>query len=196
LITGQGETVHLCIDMQRLFTEEGPWPTPWMKRVKPKVERLVAARPEKTIFTRFMPPERAEFAPGMWRTYYERWADATREKLDPKLLDLVPPLDGYAPRATVVDKPGYSAFSDPTLATRLKERGVGGVIVTGSETDVCVLATVLDAVDLGLRVVVVDDAVCSSSDEGHDAMMVLYHQRYGIQIATMSTDEALAQWRE
>jgi nicotinamidase-related amidase len=59
-----------------------------------------------------------------------------------------------------------------------------------------VLATVLDAVDLGLRVVVVDDAVCSSSDEGHDAMMVLYHQRYGIQIATMSTDEALAQWRE
>jgi hypothetical protein len=21
---------HLCIDMQRLFSREGPWPTPWM----------------------------------------------------------------------------------------------------------------------------------------------------------------------
>jgi nicotinamidase-related amidase len=30
--------------------------------------------------------------------------------------------------------------------------------VTGSETDVCVLATVLDAVDLGYRVIVVRDA--------------------------------------
>ena len=51
------------------------------------------------------------------------------------------------------------------------------MIVTGSETDVCVLATVLGAVDLGYRVIVVRDAVCSSSDEGHDALMTLYHQR-------------------
>ncbi len=44
-------------------------------------------------------------------------------------------------------------------------------MVSGSETDVCVLATVLDAVDLGYRVIVVRDAVCSSSDEGHDMLM-------------------------
>jgi len=24
--------VHLCVDMQRLFTADGPWPTPWMDR--------------------------------------------------------------------------------------------------------------------------------------------------------------------
>ena len=39
-------------------------------------------------------------------------------------------------------------------------------IVSGSETDVCVLATVLDAVDMGYRVIIARDAVCSSSDEG------------------------------
>ena len=194
MIRGQGETVHLCIDMQRLFTEEGPWPTPWMERVKPNVARLVEASPRKTIFTRFIPPHRPESAPGVWRQYYERWREATREHLDPGLLELVPPLDQFAAQATIIDKPGYSAFSDPSLATRLKERGVGGVIVTGSETDVCVLSTVLSAVDLGLRVVIVDDAVCSSSDEGHDALMLLYHRRYSQQIATMTTDEVLAQW--
>ena len=180
--------------MQRLFTEEGPWPTPWMKRVKPNVARLVEASPRKTIFTRFIPPHRPESAPGVWRQYYERWRETTREHLDPTLLELVPPLDQFAAQATIVDKPGYSAFSDPSLATRLKERGVGGVIVTGSETDVCVLSTVLSAVDLGLRVVIVDDAVCSSSDEGHDALMLLYRQRFSQQIATMTTNEVLAQW--
>lgn len=29
-------TVHLCLDMQRLFGRDGPWPTPWMERVLPK----------------------------------------------------------------------------------------------------------------------------------------------------------------
>ena len=25
--------VLLCVDMQRIFSSEGPWPTPWMERV-------------------------------------------------------------------------------------------------------------------------------------------------------------------
>jgi hypothetical protein len=28
-------SVHLCVDMQRIFSAEGPWPTPWMDRVLP-----------------------------------------------------------------------------------------------------------------------------------------------------------------
>jgi nicotinamidase-related amidase len=44
-------------------------------------------------------------------------------------------------------------------------------VITGAETDVCVLSTVLNAVDLGFRVVIVEDALCSSSDVGHDALM-------------------------
>lgn len=38
-------TAHLCIDMQRLFSDEGPWPMAWMPRVTPKVEQLVARAP-------------------------------------------------------------------------------------------------------------------------------------------------------
>ena len=30
-------TVHLCIDMQRIFSSDGPWATPWMERVLPGV---------------------------------------------------------------------------------------------------------------------------------------------------------------
>ena len=71
-------TAHLCIDMQRLFSDEGPWPMAWMPRVTPKVEQLVARAPERTIFTRFIPPEKPEDAPGRWRAYYEKWSHVTR----------------------------------------------------------------------------------------------------------------------
>jgi len=62
------------------------------------------------------------------------------------------------------------------------ERHVGTVVVSGAETDVCVLATVLGAVDLGFRVVIVQDALCSSSDTGHDALMTMYRTRFHGQI--------------
>jgi nicotinamidase-related amidase len=74
-------------------------------------------------------------------------------------------------------------------------RAADGIIVTGSETDMCVLATVLGAVDLGFRVVVVRDAVCSSSDEGHDALMKLYLTRYSEQIEVADAETVLAEWR-
>ena len=68
------------------------------------------------------------------------------------------------------------------------------MIVTGSETDVCVLATVLGAVDLGYRVIVVRDAICSSSDEGHDALLRVYHGRYTEQIETADAESVLRRW--
>jgi nicotinamidase-related amidase len=165
-----------------------------MDRVKPNVARLVEAAPRRTIFTRFIPPHTAEEAVGVWRDYYARWRSVTTSVLDPRLLDLVDPLRRHAEQATVIDKRTYSAFGEPRLLAHLREHGITGVVVTGSETDVCVLSSVLDAVDIGLRVTVVEDAVCSSSDDGHDALMMLYRERYSLQIQTACTDEVLADW--
>jgi nicotinamidase-related amidase len=94
----------------------------------------------------------------------------------------VPELSPYAPPATVIDKPTYSAFFGSALAAHLSQNHVSTVVVTGAETDVCVLSTVLDAVNRGLRVILVEDAVCSSSDAGHDALMAMYRMRFQNQI--------------
>jgi len=59
-----------------------------------------------------------------------------------------------------------------------------------------VLATVLDAVDLGYRVVLVEDALCSSSDAGHDALMTLYRTRFSEQIELVKTAELPELWPE
>ena len=45
------------------------------------------------------------------------------------------------------------------------------LVISGAETDVCVLATVMVAVDAGYRVILAKDALCSVSDESHDAML-------------------------
>ncbi len=186
--------VHLCVDMQRIFSAEGPWHTPWMDRVLPLVTALAERFTDRTVFTRFITPQQPTDMPGRWRDYYERWREATRARLDPRLLDLLPPLRAVAPPAAVIDKTRYSAFAGSQLLPHLRSRGADGLIVTGSETDVCVLATVLDAVDLGFRVVVVRDAICSSSDQGHDALMSLYHRRYSEQIETADTETVLRAW--
>jgi nicotinamidase-related amidase len=103
-------------------------------------------------------------------------------------------LERFVPPASVIDKSRYSAFAEPALIQHLQERKADGLIVTGSETDVCVLATVLGAVDLGYPVAVVTDAICSSSDEGHDAILSVYARRYSLQIDTVSADEVIRNW--
>ena len=97
-------SVHLCVDTQRIFSAEGPWPTPWMERVLPVAVSLAARHPERTVFSRFIPPERPEQMPGMWRRYYTRWRVATRECIDLQLLELMPPLAALCPPATIIDK--------------------------------------------------------------------------------------------
>ena len=88
-----------------------------------------------------------------------------------------------------------SAFFGPALLQHLQARHADALIVTGSETDVCVSATIMAAVDHGFRVILVRDGVCSSSDEGHDALLQLYHRRFSEQIETASAEEILATWR-
>jgi nicotinamidase-related amidase len=189
-------SVHLCVDMQRLFTAEGPWSTPWMDRTLPVIIEIAQRHASQTVFTRFIPPAKPEDMPGVWRQYYERWRDVTRERLDPRLLELVPPLGELAPPALIVDKPVYSPFMGWRLPALLRERDADALIVTGAETDVCVLATVLGAVDNGYRVILVTDAVCSSSDAGHEALLTMYHERFSEQIAVATAAEILSSWGE
>jgi len=99
------QAVHLCIDMQNIFSSRGVWPTPWMERVLPGIVGLVEHNPARTVFTRFITPLSADDRAGRWRRYFTRWDCATRSRLPAGALDLVGPLAGFAPPATLIDKP-------------------------------------------------------------------------------------------
>jgi hypothetical protein len=58
-------------------------------------------------------PERPDQMPGMWRRYYRCWRVATRERLDLRLLELMPPLAALCPPATVIDKTRIPSSPNP-----------------------------------------------------------------------------------
>lgn len=186
--------LHLCVDMQRLFAPGSPWAVPWLEKVLPAVEALCAHRPERTVFTRFVPPQRPGEAVGSWTRYYQRWECVTGEALGPEFVRLVPILERFVPPAQVVDKTVYSPWTEGRLDALLAPAGVEALVISGGETDVCVLATALGAIDRGFRVILVTDALCSSSDATHDALMELYTRRFSQQVEIARTGEVLAQW--
>ena len=136
---------------------------------------------------------------------FRRWAWGLAALLGPVSRDdpfrglagrgLLPELERHAPPAQVVDKPVYSPWPATDLHRRLQAQGGDSVVVTGGETDMCVLATVLGAVDLGYRVVLLRDAVCSASDAGHDATLRLFETRFGAQVEIATTEGALLAWQ-
>jgi nicotinamidase-related amidase len=178
--------MHLCIDMQRMFAEPTDWQTPWLPVILPKVIQLVELAPERTLFTRFVPPVSASDATGAWQRYYERWPKMTLDQLDPGLVDLVPDLARHVPPARLFDKPVYSPWVDGRLHRLLRGLNIDTLVISGAETEVCVLAAVIGAMDLGYRVILATDALCSSADQTHDAALELYHNRFGMQVEVVT----------
>lgn len=190
-----GAAAHICVDMQNIFSGDSPWAVPWMDRVTGKVVEIVEQHTQDTIFTRFIPARQPGEGMGVkWKEYYEHWAEMTLERLQPGMIDLVPALQPFAAAATVVDKHVYSPWVDSNLSGLLRHRNVETLIVTGGETEVCVLGTVMGAIDRGYRTIIVDDAVCSSTDETHDAMLKIYRERLSKQIEVVSSAELLTLW--
>jgi nicotinamidase-related amidase len=186
---------HLCVDMQRMFSEATPWQVKWLPGVLPRICQIAALHPERTFFTRFITAPRAGMGWGAWKRYYKRWASMTIERLGTEMLDLAPELRVFAPPAEIIDKPVYSPWMSTDLHARLQARGVNTLVITGGETEVCVLAAVMGAIDLGYRVVLAKDAVCSSADETHDAMVDIYCERFQMQVEAVNTDAILEAWK-
>lgn len=187
-----GNWRHVCVDMQRMFAEDTPWHVPWMKEVSPNIIEVTSAHADRTVFTRFITPKTADEAVGQWRPYYEKWSVMTRDRLPEEMLALVPELARFCPPARVFDKTTYSPWTSGGLDLMLKRDEVKTLVVSGGETDVCVLATAMGAIDLGYRVVVLRDAVCSGADETHDASLVLLGDRFSVQLDLVTTQEFLS----
>ena len=66
-------TLHVVVDMQRLFAEATDWHVPTIPEVMEPILSVVRAHPRDTIFTRFMTPTTIEQASGDWQRFYGRW---------------------------------------------------------------------------------------------------------------------------
>lgn len=187
-------TAHVCVDMQRLFSHDGPWSTPLLLKVVPQCVALARYRPEATI-TRFVTPVSAD-GRGSLEGVPSPLARTTRARIDPALLELVPELASFVPPALVFDKPVYSAFAGRKLVAHLQHRDVDTVIPDGSRDRHLRAMLGAGRGRSWTPCVIATDAVCSFSDAGHDALLDLFKQGFCQQIFTAETARFLEEWRE
>lgn len=150
---------HLVVvDMQRIFAS-GPWGAPRFGEVVPRVARLATAFGPRTVFTRFLAPQRPA---GAWAAYYERWPFARLPPDAPQWAVV----DELADLATdTLDATTFGKW--PTLASGAEFAPGDRLVVCGVSTDCCVISTVLAAADAGMRVQVAADACAGADDASH-----------------------------
>jgi nicotinamidase-related amidase len=187
-------TLHVVIDMQRLFAEDTAWHTPVTKAILPNVIKLCEVSRHRSLFAKFIVPLRAEDARGRWSDYYKRWSTMTGDVLEPGMLDLMEPLADLAGENDVVEKETYSVFGSSGFLDRLAVDKIDTVVFSGVETDVCVYASVLDAIDAGLRVILVSDAIGSGDEAAHQAVMMHLAPRLSEQLEVATAQTIIDGW--
>lgn len=85
------------------------------------------------------------------------------------------------PRASerVIEKHTYDAFTNPSLLAFLRESRVSAVVVCGTETQVCVLASAQHAALLGFCTFILEDCVWSADTGIANAALSIFREAYG-----------------
>ena len=201
-----GRTALLVVDMQRAFLDPGEaMEVPPARVVVPRIGALADAFRAKgapVAFTRFlyspsMPllvgelhPEHRPAEPGA-ATGFGRPSSSCLEG-QPNA-DVVP---GLAPREgeLVVDKRYYDGFNGTPLDGALRARGVEALVVTGTMTDICVLATVTGGFNREYRMVVVEDGVATLWPEIQRAALDIIGRAYARVACARDVITELASW--
>jgi nicotinamidase-related amidase len=186
--------IHLVVDMQELFRSHPDWGTASLTQIVPPIQRLLKAKPDNAYFSRFIPPQQMDHATGAWRRYYQRWHRVTLDRMDPALVNVIEELRPW--ERGIVDKTGYSALGNPGFRRTASESGDRCLILSGVETDVCVLSTAMEAMDLGLRVILALDAITSSSARCHELALQIIHERFDEQVELATVDDILNSWQQ
>lgn len=85
----------------------------------------------------------------------------------------VPELRDNFPEHTPIEKIDFDCCGEASFLDAIKKVNMKKVIVTGMETHVCVLQTVLSLLREGLDVHLVSDAVCSRSSKNKETALAL-----------------------
>ena len=189
------KTLHLCIDMQLMFALETKWASEAIWRALPAVVEISSQYTAQTVFTRFICPKNLAETSGQWTRFYADAEGMLSNHMHPSMMELLPELMKFIPPAKTIDRKVFSALASTDLRQLLVEDSIETLVISGFETDVCVLATVLAAIDMGLRVVLVKDALASSNEAGEKAALEQVFSRFDQQIEAIDSQELFRNWK-
>ena len=187
-------TLHLCIDMQLMFALETKWASEAIWNALPAIMKICGQYAPSTAFSRFICPKDLSETSGQWTRFYADAEGMLCGNMDPSMMDLLPELKRFCPPARIVDRKVFSAVASLELRELLVEQSIDTLVISGFETDVCVLATVLSAIDMGFRVVLVRDALASSNAAGEKAALESVFSRFDQQIEVIDSATLFQVW--
>jgi nicotinamidase-related amidase len=201
-----GRTALVVVDMQRGFLDPGEaMEVPPARDIIPRIRTLLDLFREKrlpVVFTEFTYSERASLLVGELHPEH-RWAAPGAPqgfgmpsssclegegnlrvvpKLQPRLDELV------------VTKFHYDSFNGTVLDAALRARGVTHLVLTGTMTDICVLATVVGGMNREYRMTVVEDGTATLWPEIQRATLDIIRRAYGRVLTTKQIADEIRRW--
>jgi len=201
-----GKTALLVVDMQRAFLDPGEaMDVPSARDIVPQVQTLLDLFRGKrlpVVFTEFtyseavpvlvgrLHAEHRRAAPGAPRGFGKPSSSCLEGEANVRVVpDLAP-----QPGELVVTKHYYDGFNGTTLDAALRARGVTHLVLTGTMTDICVLATVIGGMNREYRMTVVEDATATLWPEIQRATLDIIRRAYARVLTSKQIAEEIGRW--
>ncbi len=201
-----GRTAPLVVDMQRGFLDPGEaLEVPQAREIVPAIQRLLAvfrSRRLPVVFTEFVYSERVPLLVGDLHPEHKPAQPGAPTGFGlpssnclegHPSAETIPPL-APRPDELVVRKHGYDAFHGTPLDGALRARGVTSLVVTGTLTDICVLASIVGAFNREYRVTVAEDAVATLWPEIQRATLDIIGRAFGRVVSSKDIASEVTAW--
>lgn len=178
------EDLLIAIDFQNVYLPGQPWSCPTMKQALANTLSIINAPGSPDyILTKYIA---AADPVGRWKQYNEEYALINA---DPFLSDFADPVKQIIKADIVMVKSTYSSLKCPAVRSRLE--GKKRVVLTGVVAECCVMATMMDAIDLGYEVIYLYDCISGLTDENEELVRILAESFSPIHTQVMSSAEYL-----
>ena len=201
-----GRTALLVVDMQRGFLDPGEaMEVPTARETVPVIRALLELFRRKRLpvaFTEFtyseaapllvgrLHPEHRPAPPGAARGFGRPSSSCLEGTPSAETVAELRP----APGELVVRKRWYDGFAGTPLDGALRARGATSLVVTGTMTDICVLATVIGAFSREYRVSVVEDGVSTLWPPIQRAALDIVGRAYGRVVSSREIADTISTW--
>jgi nicotinamidase/pyrazinamidase len=153
---GQIPGAMIIVDLQNDFLPGGTLPVPRSDEIIPAIKRYLEHLSMPVYATRdWHPHDHRSFIPqgGPWPPHCISGTHGAEFALQ------LPDTTQVISKATKKDEEAYSGFCGTNLDQLLRNANISKLYVCGLATEYCVLETVKDALNLGYRVVLLEDAM-------------------------------------
>ncbi len=174
----------LVIDFQNVYLPDRDWACPSMPQAVANTKKLLdSGSVGQVLFTQFLAAEKPQ---GTWNAYAQEYHEINE---DPYLCAIEASLQPYLDQYQLAVKSTYSSMKCPQVLEAAG--GKDAVVLTGVVAECCIVATMMDAIDLGLQTIYLYDCVSGQTPENEAAIRKLAESFAPMHTLVMSSEEYL-----